>query len=341
MIRIEKTKAIRMTISFIRVTNIIIAALLAGLSFNNIQNCGLVNGDTFASFWRRVVDENGCIEGEECDDVIHLDEKTELNYNIGDQWIYEEEEYFGGNNNAVGYAEYFIKDTVIDDTFIKYALESQDTFYVGHNKMYFWDEYNGEYILYYDFDAITSYEIKYYDPFRESEEVATVIIDSISYLHFGSDSLKVQHVHILNSGTLEEYQEVVYDGIGAGHFGVKFQLGCGLCDFNPYITKLRCFRNEKTIYNFVDYACDSIWITTNTKEISNDGIKIYPNPTEGTVNIVGLNMEVLYEIYSFDGKILRKGKTNNHSLVIDESGFFIIRLFLNNVWYSKKIVNIK
>ncbi len=316
--------------------------VLGGTAFyNSTQLGGLEFGDTLSSMWIMVVDENGCMEGEECDEVIHLNEKKEINFNIGDQWTYEEVQYFGGGNSEIRYKSYIIQDTFFEGGQTKFIIDIQDTFYIEDNKMYFWDEHYNEYIKYYDFEATTTYEVKYFDPFRQSDEIATIVVDSISYKYFGKDSLKIQHVHILNSGTLEEYHEEVFEGISAGHFGIKFLLGCGLCDFNPSITKLRCFSNEEMSYNFVDYACDSIWLSTKTSEINIEDFLIYPNPNVGIVNIQGLNNEVPYEIFTSSGKLFKKGMTKNYSLSIDEKGFYILRFYINGVWISKKIVKIE
>lgn len=298
-------------------------------------------GDTLSSMWIMVVDENGCIEGEECEEVIHLDSKNDIKFNIDDKWIYEQEEYFGGGNSLIDFVTFQITDTFSNTNIKKYLLDETDTVYIDNNKMYFWDSHYNEYIMYYDFDETSSYEIKYYDPFRQSDEIATIVVDSISYKLFGVDSLKTQHIHILNSGTSEEYQEVVYEGIGAGHFGIKFLLGCGLCDFNPYTTKLRCFSNKEKIYNFVDYACDSTWLLTNTSDIKIDDLEIYPNPTDEIVNINGLSNDVPYEIFTIDGKLFKKGMTKNYSLSIEDKGFYIVRLYVSGAWISKKIVKIE
>ena len=116
---------------------------------------------------------------------------SSTNFSLNDQWIYEQENNIGGGNAQVGYTAFSIQNKVLNGTFTKYVIGDLDTFYVNDHKMYFWDNYYQEYIMYYDWDETQSYEIKYYDRGRASEEVATVIIDSISYQSFGVDSLQV------------------------------------------------------------------------------------------------------------------------------------------------------
>ncbi|MCZ2100339.1 MAG: T9SS type A sorting domain-containing protein [Chitinophagales bacterium] len=308
--------------------------------YTNTQRFGLGVEDTISSLWIMVVDGMGCIDGEECEDVIHLSEKKmNNNHQIGDTWYYETEAYFGGGNSSFSYKSFSIQDTLFDGTYNKYVLNTQDTFYMDNSKMYFWDWHFKEYIMYYDFKATEPYDVKYYNQFNNTEEIATIIIDSISYMHFGNDSLKVQHIHILNSGTYENYHEVVYEGIGAGHYDIKFLLGCGFCDNNPITTHLRCFTNQEMTYQFVSYACDSTWLISNTVESAEDKILTFPNPAEGTVFIKGVIGDIPYEVYTVDGRLIQHGIMVNQSLNLDASGVFILRLFQNGVWINRRIVN--
>lgn len=309
--------------------------------YNNTQIDGLQFGDTLSLMWIMVVDENGCIEGEECAEVVHLHAKNDLKFNTGDKWVYEEVEDFGGGSSETNFVTFQITDTFVKNNIEKYLINETDTFYIDNNNMYFWDKHYKEYIKYYDFNETISYEVKYFDPFKQSDEVASIVIDSITYKHFGFDSIKIQHMHIINSGTLKEYKDNVYEGIGAGHFGIKFILGCGLCDFNPYITRLRCFSNGDKTYSFVDYPCDSTWISTNTSDIIIDNLLIYPNPAEDIISINGLSNDVPFEIFTIDGKMFKKGNTKDNSLSIEEEGIYIIKLYLNGSWVSKMITKIE
>lgn len=281
------------------------------------------------------------LKEKESAEVIHLNAKNDVKYNIGDQWTYEEEEYIGGGNAYVKFVTFVVTDTMDAGLLTKYVLNEEDTFYVQNDKMFFWDKHYQEFIMYYDFNATSSYDIKYYDPFRKSDEIATVIIDSIGYRHFGTDSLKTQHIHVLNSGTIEDYPEILYERIGAGNYGIKLVLGCGLCDFNPYLTKLRCFSSEMTTFSFVSYSCDSTWLTSDTKEIDAEKIKIYPNPTTHLVWIDGIDQDIAYELHSTTGKLIHKGYTKDKSVFIEGNGIFILSLNDKNNWFNKRVVKIE
>lgn len=317
--------------------------IVAGAVFFNGRQYSALNEFETEAFhlWLLMVDENGCLEKHDCEEIIRLGQNTNSTFAIGNEWIYEEETYFGGGNTEVGYRSFFIKDTLFDGLHTKYVLGIQDTFYVEDNKMYFWDEHYQEYVMYYDWQSTTSYKIKYFNQFMNSEEVATVNIDSISYRYFGNDSLKVQHIRIENSGTFEEYKDVVYDGVGAGYFGIKLLLGCGLCDDHPYTTKLRCFTNDNMTYQFEPYACDSTWILTSTIEVDPEKVIIYPNPTNGQVNIFGINSETEYELYTINGQVLKKGKTKNKKIELNNNGLFFIKLKVDENWVIKRIVKLE
>ena len=293
--------------------------------------------------WFLMVDENGCLEGYDCEEIIRLSQHQDSVVSIENHiWIYEEvDNFFGVGPYQIGFANYKIPAFIYQDGSIEYGDTISPTFYIKNNKMYFWDHYYQEYIMYYDWQESESYEIKYYDQFMDSEEIATVIIDSITHRYFGDDSLQVQHVHILNSGTLEDYTDVVYKGIGPGYFGIRFLLGCGLCDFDPQITILRCFTNDTMTYSFVPYACDSTWLVTNTHEIDKDQILVYPNPTDDRIHIKGIESDLEYEVFTMSGHLIKKGKTKDNSILFESNGLYMVRLKVEDTWISKKVVRIE
>lgn len=262
------------------------------------------------------------------------------NYNIGNQWIFGTAQGMGPDLR-IDFRSNDIQDSYLDGSKTVYAMKDGESFYVEDDKMYFWDRYYEEYIMYYDWNETDSYEIKYYDMFRESEEVAIVYIDSISYKHFGNDSIKVQHVRIENNGTLEDADlyEIVYEGIGAGNFEIKFMLGCGLCD--PYLwwtTELRCFINDTRTYSFVPYDCDSTWTVVDVIDAIQEDLVLFPNPTTSKVSIEGLDYDVDYELYNMQGQLVKKDRTNGLSFAIETSGMYIVRFMVDNQWVQRKVV---
>lgn len=288
-------------------------------------------------------------EGDKLYASINQDEKCWLRTSSLDsivsienhEWVYEEEEYFGGGNSQIGFISSSTPAYIYSNGSVVYGDTISPTAYIEDSKMYFWDEHYQDYIMYYDWQETQSYEIPYYDQFTDAEEIATVIIDSITQRYFGDDSLQVQHVRILNSGTLEEYSDEVYEGVGAGYFGTKFLLGCGLCDFNPYTTKLRCFTNDTMTYQFVPYACDSTWLISSINNVNKEHVQLYPNPTTDKMHIKGIDTDVEYELFTSDGQLVKKGITANKMITLDSSGLCLLKLKVDQNWILKKIVRIE
>ena len=274
-----------------------------------------------------------------CEEVISLE--PPFKYNIGDQWYYEEVFYIGGGNRRVGFETISIQDSIADSGKVKYVLSNQDTFYVENGKMYFWDAYFQEYIMYFNWNEENSYTIKYYDSFKESEAVATVIIDSITNVVLDEDTISVQHVKILNSGTVEEYFDLIYEGIGARKFDIKFLLGCSLCDFNPTVTDLRCFINQDKTYQFSSNACDSTFLITNTVELEAKDVTVFPNPTYGLIYIDGIGLEGTFQVYTHTGSLIQSGRINNNSIDLKGSGLLILRMNFGKEVVFKRILKLE
>ncbi len=257
-------------------------------------------------------------------------------------WTFEEEEFFGPGVADVSFRQNEIDGFVYADSTIRYGDTSFTTFYLEDSKMYFWDYHYEEYVMHFDFNSTTEYEVKYYDWIMDYEGIATIMIDSISYKKFGADSLKVQHVTIFNGDKLGGFNnEIVYEGIGAANFSIRFYLGCGLCDPNPYVTKGRCFSKEDMTYNFVDYECDSTWITTSVTEQPSTSINIYPNPTTGEIFIGGLSTDTDYQLYDLSGRLIMQGIVKNSTLFVDHIGLSILKLKIDDSWFVKKIIKIE
>ena len=208
--------------------------------------------------------------------------------------------------------------------------------------MYFWEDHYQEYIMYYDFTSTTEYQIKYYDWIQDIEDVAIVTIDSITYNHFDSDSLRVQHVSVVEliEGDIHSsFNTKLYEGIGPSDYGLKFKLGCGLCDnFNPFISDIRCFSTEESTYNFVDVACDSTWLVTDVDDVTYEEISVYPNPTTGQILMDDLVSDIDYRLFDLQGRLIQQGVVTNSSLFIDHKGISILKLRIDDQWLTKKVV---
>lgn len=85
-------------------------------------------------------------------------------------------------------------------------------------------------------------------------------------------------------------------------------------------------------------------INSAVNELNKDDIKIFPNPTSGFIQIVGLEnyTNVSIKILSLDGKLVKLIKTNGLANQIDVSelinGFYLINLIANNTETKRKFL---
>ena len=81
--------------------------------------------------------------------------------------------------------------------------------------------------------------------------------------------------------------------------------------------------------------------TSKTENITNDKIKIYPNPTKGLFNIES-QLELNYSIYDYSGKEIITGKKDGNIQLLDlsnfKSGIYLIKLFNNQEQFISKII---
>ncbi len=262
------------------------------------------------------------------------------NYSLGNQWIFGTEQGIGPGISDISFHSNDIVDSYIEGANTVYVTKDGEAFYVEDDKMYFWDHYYEEYIMYYDWNETDSYEIKFYDSPASREGVATVYIDSISYKHFGNDSIKVQYVRVENNGTYEDgdLYEIVYEGIGAGNYEIKLTLGQSLWDPWIFPRELRCFINDTRIYSFVPYDCDSTWTIVGVDDAIQEDLILYPNPTTSQVTIKGLDYDVDYELYNMQGQLVKKDRTKGLSFTIETSGMYIVRFMIDNQWVQRKVL---
>ena len=69
-------------------------------------------------------------------------------------------------------------------------------------------------------------------------------------------------------------------------------------------------------------------------------IILYPNPSEETVSLYGIDTEVGYKIFNLSGGLISEGKTVNKSLVVSSlaSGVYILKISSEEKIEYKKFV---
>jgi hypothetical protein len=334
--------------------------LLGGTAGYNSRQLSVIfpAGDPLYYTWLLTVDENGCLEGEECQEVIILDGEVKNSppiFPVGTKWTYE---YFPDpidpSKKVYSYITYEVTDTVMQNDTVVYIIENnrrlpEERMIQGDNEVWFWDKQGKFWQKTYDFDAMTSYETKFGGgAFTTYTEVK---IDTTEYFTFGDRGIvDLDKVTIEDNGTLEEPLHLsILDRCGnvTGGHGLRLGLGLNLWDPVPFyaIGNLRCFEQDTFFYNFNGLKtpvipCDSTWseIIDNVDAFERSDISIFPNPTYGSVSFKGLKLPTQYELYGLDGKLFKSGILEQDYLTIEREGFFIIKLLHEGRWISEKIV---
>lgn len=295
------------------------------------------------NLWLMTINNDGCLNNQPCEEIIRFEDTviTPLP-TIGTTWTYSSIGLdFPGPH--VGFFNSTITDTLTTNGQLKYLRTQSafglDTFYVAGSKMYFYDTQLQRYVMHFDFNNITGYEVDYED--SRGPQTATVRIDSVTTETISGRSLRVQHVDIFNSGSFEPYRTKIYEGIGNAAYDVSLFLGQGLFDYNPYPDELRCYESDSLSLKFVAYPCDSTWLVTSTAEVPLRNIKLYPNPANGEVRIDGLASETDFEVYSVAGRLLQNGTTTDGFIPLNYSGVLLIKFRANGNWVVRRVVNLE
>jgi len=269
-------------------------------------------------------------------------EKISPNFNIGTRWTYEVFE--GPLPIRISYQTFQITDTAQLQEKSVFIIENDydnqvEYMHLDGPRVYFWDNPTNTFQLTYDFDLDSSFVAYWKGVCHSDSGDAIVNIDSMTSFLLGSDSLEVQHISIQNNGSIDEDLKTgVYKNIGLKEEGLRLPLGYGFCDFLRSIGQLRCFKNDSVSYNFVGYACDSIWFSLPTTNLQDISQIIYPNPTSGLIRITDLDLDVPYELYNDQGMKVQSAVSKNGQIRINQPGIFILRLLLKSKWVTRRIV---
>ena len=100
------------------------------------------------------------------------------------------------------------------------------------------------------------------------------------------------------------------------------------------------FKNQFSVYQGVQQPNVKLE-TLNSEQLIRNNIEVYPNPTQGILNIFSNQQEMYdYEIYDSNGKLVQKSKLSNHQINMIQfpSGLYIIVLFNKNSVNTIKIL---
>ena len=123
-----------------------------------------------------------------------------------------------------------------------------------------------------------------------------------------------------------ELNEVEFD-INQYYDSYKLQLLCG---------------NETGYYYFDSFDVTITDINMSVQDNSNQNFKIFPNPTNGLINLSSQSLSMIsFDVFTIEGK-LKKSYKNQSTENIDfsylENGVYFIRFYLNNKVVIRKII---
>jgi len=233
-----------------------------------------------------------------------------------------------------------------------YYPESELALYRENKKMYFYEDNTWK--LLYDFSAMTgdtvhyflSKKINYYlRPYGLNLDIDFMIPDT-------SLSLVVNKVDtvITNSGLpikrfrctdvtrymIDHEIDIIYENIGSkdGLFGMVGSFITEGCVPNSHIN---CYLESGQTFSFVDHDCATIVATDDFD--SKENLQIRPNPTNGSLTIVGLQKDTEIKIFDLNGRLCKSVISKNSRINISDlsNGFYFVQIAFENLIKTFKI----
>lgn len=299
-------------------------------------------GETISHVWLLTVDEDGCIEDEECQEVIILDQEIAYTFEGNlvspiNQW---NEVSYDIEGNAYNRRFTFTEDsTFTNGNWYYELLRSWDE--AGNNwentGQYFrksgskiFEILNADDYLIYDFSLIVGDTFTIAETQSSSERKLIVSkIDSLTLID--NSTRKRLYLRCENDpdGTL--YGEKVWiEGIGDVHGLLSVDKSCTL-DQNG---KLLCFQEDGNVL-YQDEIEGKCWILTSIDELEVYGIRIFPNPTNTIIKLNGQTGIFKYQLFALNGVLILSGESSGEiNINTLPSGFYLLELSIQD----KKVV---
>jgi len=233
-----------------------------------------------------------------------------------------------------------------------YYPESELALYRENKKMYFYED--NIWKLLYDFSAMTGDTVHYFlskkinfylRPYGLNLDIDFMIPDT-------SLSLVVNKVDtvITNSGLpikrfrctdvtrymIDHEMDIIYENIGSkdGLFGMIGSFITEGCVPNSHIN---CYLESGQTFSFVDHDCATIVATDDFD--SKENLQIRPNPTNGSLTIVGLQKDTEIKIFDLNGRLCKSMISKNSRINISDlsNGFYFVQIAFENLIKTFKI----
>lgn len=252
-------------------------------------------------------------------------------------------------NSCQDFTYYFDEDTLIGSLTYKKLYKSEVNYFIGargcnsdsictvgrsfiaglrddtvKRKVYIYDPLIQADTLLYDFDLQLgdTLEPTYYN--RYFSGTNDFIVDSVGFDTIGSRIHRKFYIGIDSIITISRVYNLI-EGVG-GNWGLDFN-----SIYNPAIDQtFDCFTNSSGFYPKGISSCNIISSTGPSGKIASENWMLYPNPTEGRIELTAEHDFVRARLYSLDGKLLMEQKlqdNQSNSLQIEgEAGVYLLLL---------------
>ena len=253
--------------------------------------------------WILRVDADGCLDGEECSEVVWIDGKDEDWYDpvfeIGDLWTYDWETEADPDNFDGETITYQVVDTITEGGKLIHIIESNRIgyglkMYQDWDRIYFYNETSDRYELHYDFNANYQYETTITNC-QNSQSVRVKLdtfTDNYVYKIGGEYVYDVSIVDRFTDTTIKKGQ--IIRGIGSTYGGLLLEPDTTCVEY-PRPGDLRCLQAHDRIMNRQPYDlfpdgirppnCDTNYISSVIDVNWIGKLFVIPNPTSGELTI--------------------------------------------------------
>ena len=259
---------------------------------------------------------------------------------VGAKWYYDERFAFSGNINYVLYSS--VKDTIFKGQncrkiskrhdFICLDRPSFELMFDRNDSVFFYDPKLDTFQLLYRFNANKndSWTLKIHEDQTGRNDTLHIFVDSTGYMVANNQALKLLYVtySVRYENDSARYHSRIVEKFGDLLFMFNFYPFSNLaCDMN-LPNGIRCY--EDTAFGNYHFAltdsCSYTW--TGINSIKKWNLILYPNPTEETIQISGLNEPASITINDMDGNIVESGVIKDSQVVTKylSKGIYLLRI---------------
>lgn len=271
---------------------------------------------------------------------------------VGAKWYYDEQFAFSGNVDYILYSSE--KDTLFKGQICRKITKRHDLvcdfrppfelMFDRNDSVFFYDPQLDIFQLLYVFNAnkYDSWSLKIHEEQTGRDDTLNIVVDSTGIMVANNQSLRLLYVtySVRYETDSARYHSMIVEKFGDLAFMFNFYPFWGVvCDGN-WSGGIRCYEDPVMgTYHFpLMDSCEYIWtgIDSGTKK----NLILYPNPSDETIHLSGLNQPEMYQISDMNGKIAESGTCKDDRIVIKNlsKGIYVLSI-LDSM--GKKILNEK